>query len=61
MVKGEDISEVLNTATATIQSSTIEDYITEDEEGKPVNQLRRRAQLKIPSQLKKEEKDQKKQ
>ena len=61
VVKGEDISEVLNTATATIQSSTIEDYITEDEEGKPVNQPRRRAQLKISSQLKKEEKDQKKQ
>ena len=37
IVKGENISEVLNTVIATIQSSTIEDYITKDKEDKPVN------------------------
>jgi len=51
VVTGETVTEVLATATKTIISTTLEDYITDDEHGKPVNRPKRKAQLKTQKQL----------
>ncbi len=51
VVTGETITEVLATAMKTVVSTTLEDYITDDEHGKPVNRPKRKAQLKTQKQL----------